>query len=506
MRYRPTGSGVLVPASFAESSRPPAGEVATTLGGRDITRGFVAGNLIEQPEDQVLLSRGGGDLRLYEELLRDDQVHMAFQQRRLAVVSAEWEVDPGGKRARDKAAAEFLREQLKRIRFDALTDKMLYGVFYGYAVAELLYARDGAQVVIDAVKVRNRRRFGFHGSGELVLRTASAPQGERLPTRKFWMFQTGADHDDAPYGLGLGHWLYWPVFFKRNGIKFWLIFLEKFGQPTAKGTYPSTASTDERSKLLQALEAISTESGVIVPEGMMVELLEAARSGTADYTALHDRMNAAISKVIVGQTMTGDQGSSRAQAQVHMEVRQDLVKADADLVCESFNLTVARWLTQWNFPNAAPPRVFRRIEEPEDLNQLATRDKTLTEIGYRPSLDRITEIYGEGYENTGVPAAQPPGAQPPPAQSAFAEADAEDPPAQMVDRLDDRVAPALDAWIGQIKQLVESAESLEQIRDGLLELYPDMSLDDYAQAMAEALAAASLAGRSEILDQANGRG
>jgi hypothetical protein len=52
-----------------------------------------------------------------------------------------------------------------------------------------------------------------------------------MPERKFWTFSAGAATDDEPYGLGLGHFLYWPVFFKRNDIKFWLIFLEKFAAP-----------------------------------------------------------------------------------------------------------------------------------------------------------------------------------------------------------------------------------------------------------------------------------
>lgn len=69
----------------------------------------------------------------------------------------------------------------------------------------------------------------------------------------------------------------------------------------------------------------------------------------------------------------------------------------------------------------------------------------------------------------------------------------EDPPEHMVDRLG-LLAPALDAWIDQISELVEQAEALDQIRDDLLELYPSTSLDDYAAAMAEALAAALLVG------------
>ncbi|MGH6643728.1 MAG: phage portal protein family protein, partial [Bradyrhizobium sp.] len=279
------------------NTKPFIGEIATSGGGRDITRGFVTPGPI-QPTDRLLQAKGY-DYQLYEQVLSDDQVKATLEQRRHAVVSKEWEVLPGGTSAQDKAAAEFLSEQLKRIRWDMVTSKMLFGVFYGYAVGECLWARDGANIVLDAVKVRRQRRFRFDNEGKLRLLTMSQPQGEILPERKFWTFATGGDNDDDPYGLGLAHWLYWPVLFKRNGLKFWLIFLDKLAMPTPKGEYGPGATPDEKRKLLEALVAITTDSAIIVPEGMKIELLEAARSATPDYVTLHDKMNAAISKVVV---------------------------------------------------------------------------------------------------------------------------------------------------------------------------------------------------------------
>ena len=44
---------------------------------------------------------------------------------------------------------------------------------------------------------------------------------------------------------------------------------------------------------------------------MTIELIEAARSGTADYEALYERMDKAIAKVVLSQTMTTEDGASR---------------------------------------------------------------------------------------------------------------------------------------------------------------------------------------------------
>ena len=92
------------------------------------------------------------------------------------------------------------------------------------------------------------------------------------------------------------------MWFKKHGIKFWLIFLDKFGMPTARGTYPAGATADQKKTLMAAVDAIHSETGVIVPEGMVIELLEASRSGNVTYESLCEYMDKQISKAVLGQT------------------------------------------------------------------------------------------------------------------------------------------------------------------------------------------------------------
>ncbi len=263
-----------------------------------------------------------------------------------------------------------------------------------------MWAIDGNRIVLDDIKVRERSRFRFDHESNLKLININNPNGVKLPDCKFWTFSAGADHNDNPYGLGLAHYLYWPTFFKRNGIKFWLIFLEKFGMPTAAAKLPPGQAQDpiERDKALQALEAIQSDSGVVIPDNIVIDLIEAARSGTADYEALCNRMDSSISKVIISQTMTTDNGSSRSQAEVHQDVQQAVIKSDGDLICESFNRQVVKWLTEWNFPNATPPRVWRKTDPEEDLMQRAERDNKISTLGYEPTEEYITEVYGPGWK------------------------------------------------------------------------------------------------------------
>lgn len=492
------------------STKPEIKEIATTLDGRDITRPWVDRLNVNPPDDSVLIERGGGDYALYREVLRDDHVKAAVEQRRRAVIARPWEVRPGGKRAIDKAAADFLRENIDALGWDTICEKMLMGVFYGFAVGECLWAPDGRYWRLDAVKVRDRRRFGFDGENRLRLKTMQQPLGELMPEKKFWVFATGADHDDAPYGLGLGHWLYWPVWFKRNGHRFWAVFLERFGTPAAVGKYPNGTSEAEQRKLLEALRALRRDAAITVPDGILIELLEATRSGTADYATFVAQMNAAILVATIGQTAStqgtpGKLGNDDEQG----DVRMDIVKADADLLSASFNASIARWLTEWNFPGAAVPGVWRIIEEPEDMESRARRDKSIFEIGYKPTLRYIEETYGGEWEPTGEPLANPlanpaetSGSPKVGAGKAASFADAVTPSVPDQAAIDaaldaipaENMQAMSEAMLEPILKLLDEAGSFEEALAAIAKRYPDMDSTRIEDLLARAMFAAELWG------------
>lgn len=356
--------------------------------------------------DSVLQAKGGiENLKVYRELLRDDQVASVWDQRQLALTACETIVEPGGEDPASVLAAAELQAELAAMPWDDITTKMLFSKFYGWGVAEILWKPEGNRVKFGSIKVRARERFRFDIDRNLYLWSMSAGGWVPMPDRKFWAISTGGDNHDEPYGLGLAHALYWPVFFKRNDIKFWLMFLEKFGMPTAMAKVPAGQMTDPvvKGQAIAMLRNIATDAGVVVPDNVVVELLEASRSGTADYGGLHDAMNAAISKIVVGQTMTTDSGSSRAQGEVHERVAQKIVEADSDLLSESFNSGPVKWWSEWNHPNAVPPKVYRQTEPPEDTNKRAERDSKIHALGFDPSEDYIAEHYGEGWTKRETP-------------------------------------------------------------------------------------------------------
>lgn len=482
----------------APAPKPEFKEVAAA-GDRDHFGAWL-GELVGTP-DPVLASLGG-DLAHYRRLMSDPKVKSVWQQRQRAVLAADWEVEPGGDSPRDKAAAEDLQEQLDGIAFDAACAKMLHAQFYGYAVGELMYARDGQRIVLTDIRVRRQERFVWTRDLELkLLRAAGNPLGDPVPPAKFWVVKAEGDNDDDPHGLGLAHWLYWPVWFKRNGAKFWAVALEKFGMPTAVGIHPQGATDPEIAKLLASLRAIHGSSAVAFPDGFEAKFLESLKTSGGSHEAFMRYWDEEIIQVLLSQTMTTNNGSSRSQAEVHAEVRDDVVKGDSDLTCESFNTGPARWLTAWNHPGAAVPRVWRRLDAEEDLSQRAAREKIIAETsGLRPTAKHVVEVYGGEWEV--APAAAP--AQPPfvPAgpgrnDPAFAEAAERDATDDLVDQMLTVTAPALEAVVETIRQTVDEAPTLEIAIDRLAALFPGKTPGDLEEVLASAMMASHLGGMAD---------
>jgi hypothetical protein len=461
--------------------------------------------------DPMLAKHGGGDLALWADIHDDERAYSCFQQRRLAVISKDWAVEPGGDDALSKKAADHLSDQLKTLGravvtdgvevarvggWDQVSNKMLFGVWYGYAVGEMIWGvgEDG-MIRIERIDVPDRAWFGFDAQNRLRITDPMGLRDEEVPPRKFWSFNSGADHDFAPYGMGLAHWLFWPVFFKRQGLPFWLTFLEKFGSPTVVGkTGEGRLDTEKgRKDVIELLRSITSFGVAAVPSWLEPELLQAANSGEAGYEKLINSCDAMITRVILSQTMTTDDGSSRSQADVHKDVRDEVVKSDADLLCESFNQGPSVWLTNWNFPGAKPPRVYRLMEEAEDLDTLAERDEKLKRLGWVRTEESFIETYGEGYEKhePETPPAGKPGFGQPAPEFTASDVDAID---RLVSSMGKAGTDEVLAFIAPLKDRLDGITNPEIARIAMLDFLetvdPAVMQDALAKSMLATRAAA----------------
>jgi len=505
--------------SNSKPGKPDMNEIATI--DRDFTK-FTFGNVLVN-EDATLITRGQGKgLRIYDELERDAHCYSDLQKRKLAVIGRPWTVTPASDAALDQRAAEIVEAQLRALNFDALTLDLLDATLKGFAVGEVMWEARGSELVAARVIARDQRRFVFDKDRRPRLLTrANLVTGEELPERKFIVYSFGAK-DGSPYGLGLGHRLFWPVLFKRQGTGFWLTFADKFGSPTALGKYPNGANRSDQDKLLAALQAIAREVGVIVPEGMEIELLEAARSGSVDtYERLIRYMDEQISECVLGGSITTTpkatgMGSGVADAQ--NECRKEIARADADLLSGCLAETLVRWIVEYNVPGAALPNIWRTFEDQQDLEKRAKVDTALHEMGYEPeSIDYINETYGGKWVRSTPPAVNlqantaplQPGAavsggarRRPTSFAESAAAQTADPIAAESDQLAAGAAPAWDGLLAAIAREVDVASDLPALQRRLTEMYGSLDIEELARIMSAAFALAELKGMAD----ANGDG
>ncbi len=494
--------------------KPIIDEIATASKDIDIFSGWL--NRLENPDPVLLTESSGKGIKLYDEVARDAHASSVLQSRYLAVTAKEWDVVPaetirkrGGQvsTTQEQKIADFVKETLQNTNFEQAICELLDAVLYGFYVGEIIWHLVDGEIQIKKIRAKHPRRFIFDYDRNLkLLVPEDMCNGVGVPDRKFIVFTYGSS--DNPYGQGLGQKLWWPVWFKKNGVKFWMIFLEKFGMPTAVGKYQPGTAVEQQDALLDAIDAIQTETGVKIPDTMTIELLEATRGGTASYGGLCDYMDRQISKAVLGQTLTTEVGNagSYAASKTHEGVRQDILKADTTLLCETINETLIPWIVDYNFPDVqAYPQFAIRTEEEKDLKLLAERDKILvSDIGLPVGKKYFYDAYGipkpeEGEETIVIQKKE---------LSAVGEvkpefSDIKDfTPTDTLALLGDKTLQKvnLDGLIDPIKALLDKSKSMAEFRDGLLTIGADMDDKDFGELMAKALAVADLSGRYDVME------
>lgn len=137
---------------------------------------------------------------------------------------------------------------------------------------------------------------------------------------------------------------------KRHQGAFWDQFAELFGMPFRIAT-TVTQNEEDRKKIEDMMINIGTAAWGVFPEGTMVDFKETSRTDAYNvYNKKIDRCNSEISKCILAQTMTIDDGSSRSQSQVHLEVFKNLVSSDADFLRDLVNDSLLPKMVAHGFP------------------------------------------------------------------------------------------------------------------------------------------------------------
>jgi len=213
--------------------------------------------------------------------------------------------------------------------------------------------------------------------------------------------------DERPYGFGVGEAVYYHVEMKQNASVFWAVLSDKWAQPTAVMKYKAGTKTKaEVDDLTELVESISQRTGLVLPDNIVLELLEAKNSGEVktlrDFVTWLDSM---IAMRVMSHTGSNDMlsapgihvGDKNGSAQNRMDTV--LIARDARHLCHFLQYQIVRPIIDVNYgarPATQYPRVCVKSARPTDMATEIAVDAALKAIGCGPNMgieDRL-KYYG----------------------------------------------------------------------------------------------------------------
>lgn len=524
------------PIDRATVSQPVGG---ATLGGvRSPITGYPGDGLTPARLANILREADMGDPLRYLELaetIEERDLHYlgVLGTRRRAVSQIKVTVESASDDPAHEEHAQAVRTWLER---DELQDELfdiLDAIGKGYSLTSVTYDHSSGQYM-PKLERQDPRWFRF-ARRDLTTPLLLDENGQETPLQAGrWIYARLQAKSGLPIRSGIARAAMWAYLFKMYTQRDWAIFSQTYGQPVRVGKFGPGATEQDKQTLFRAVANIAGDMAAIIPESMMIEFIESGNVGAGHsmYKERADWLDMQVSKAVLGQTattdaVTGGLGSGKE----HGDVRADIKAADARGLAAVLNRDLIRVWIQLEFgPQTAYPRLKIEEEEQEDLRALAEALGPLIDRGLEVEQGEILSRFGLPEAKAGAkllrPASAAAGASPPAAPNSvfkqesgvFKRGDAVSgtqtaPQTEgastakksggsavdvLTDRMEMEAAPAVDAILAQIEAMIGAASSLDELRAMIREGFPDIDSEDLAEALAQGLLAANLAGRVSV--------
>lgn len=476
---------------------------ATVTGVRSVWHESVASGLTPARLATILNAAAQGDadayLTLAEEMEeREPHYHSVLGTRKLAVSGLEVSVEAASEEARDVELADEIRALVQQPEFQDLIDDQLDALGKGYSVSEILWDRSGPTWKPRVYEWRDPRFFRFDtatGRRLLLRDEQDSFRGIELAPYKFIIHQPRLK-TGLPIRGGLARLAAVAYMCKSYTLKDWMAFMEVFGQPIRIGRYGPGAKDDDIRTLVHAVANLASDAAAVIPDSMKIELpsVVSAGGGLEGFQRLGDWLDKQVSKGVLGQTMTTDDGSSKSQAEVHNEVRGDLVKADGRQLAKTLNRDLVRpYVTLNHGPQPAYPRILMQPPKREDLKLLSEALPPFVDRGLQVEAAVIRDKFGLPEPEKGAEVLRPQGgasASPAPSPALQRErnrgagTDAVD---ELAAELAEEWKPTMTSVLDPIRELARRADSFEQFIAELPSVLAEVDSEELVRKLALAL-------------------
>ncbi|MGA0556542.1 phage portal protein family protein [Larkinella sp. VNQ87] len=353
---------------------------------------------------------------LYEDIILDEHLTSVMDQRRMNLTNTTLTFGQDGKE--NKAITRLIDTEA----FEQLLEHIVDSRFFGFSLIQ----NDFATIINEQPQIKLVPRAHVKPTFGIVVANPGDTEGIDYTQPPYDILYTPAGRGGD---LGLLLRAAPLVLLKRGDVSDWATFNEVFGQPLRIAYYNPMDPT-QKPLLEKGMAEMGTMAYMILPDGAKVEFPTTYQTAAADtYERFAERMDKAISKLIVGQTMTTEDGSSLSQSEVHERTAGKIAQSDRRFALRILNSRIKPALIAQGY-SIAEGELFSFVDEEE---QLSKKDRLSMDIQIHKNvapikLDYFAEEYNvpideealkvrqeQAERQANQPPAQPakPGKQPP---------------------------------------------------------------------------------------------
>lgn len=294
--------------------------------------------------EDVLFPNRNALLKLYNEIILDAHIQSVIQQRTNRLLGAGYRIvnDAG----EEDAEAWKLFESAWFYRFLELA---LESKWWGFSLIQLWDVNErgygNVQLIPRAHVVPEFRSVSIMGGLPTDLIAYNQPPYDD------YLIEAG-EHKD----LGLFAKAAVAFIIKKNALLQWSKYTEIFAAPFRVGKTTSRNQKDME-RIANNLKRMGSAAYGVFQEGESIEFIESTKGDAYQvYMRLVEMCNAEISKLIVGQTMTTDNGSSRSQGEVHERTAESIAESDKRFIAFLINDVLIPKMINHGFKQVAGKR------------------------------------------------------------------------------------------------------------------------------------------------------
>jgi phage gp29-like protein len=480
-------------------------KLAEEIAVRSIYNGGYWGLIGMLPDPDPVLRKLGQTAIIYKDLLADEEVSAAIARRNMGVKSLDWRIEQGDE-ATDKEV-ELCELALKNLqsknnikfpktRAKDLVSQSLNPIYWGYSVFEIVWDKIGKYWLPVKIQEKPREWFYFNESNHLIYKPETianevhitGPGAHPMMIHRFIVLQNNPTYEN-PYGDKALSRCFWPVAFKRGGLRFYMTFVEKYAMPYLVGKQPRGAGETSTNDLLNKLAAMVHDAVAVIPDDSSVDILGegSSQSSSNIYKDFINAQDKAIQKAILLNSLSMQQhekgGYSSADA--GSEFENDLSFDDRNLTEELFD-EIFISVVDLNLGTAKYPQ-YRAYEESDVKKDLAERDASLKTQGVkftRPYYKRNYNLQDDEFEVVETTGNQNPFDNKNFSPVEFAEGEGVN--KVKADGLKDTLLQSqMEKLLAPVIKLIKEGKDESVLKKSLVKIFPDMNDKDIQQTLAK---------------------